>query len=471
MRRKVIRIWRCRDIPAAPLETGHAMRIEDVDPVHFRPFGAGPGLLGIRGFGCALVVATAWLGVSFWLALPWVAELAEKIGSVSTWLVVGGIALAPGFMNAFQTATLLQRPSGRYREPTAYPALTVLIAAYNEAGQIANALHSLLSQKYSARLDIIVIDDGSQDGTATIVRETFPEVRVIVSACNAGKAAALNRGLAVAHHSLVVTVDGDSWLHADALRYLVLEYLNGPANTAAVAGAVFVGNRDRSWSSRVQYWDYLHGIAATKRTQAAYGGTLVAQGAMSLYRTDLLREIGGWPQSLGEDIVLTWALLSRGYDVGYAERALCFTNVPETFGGLLRQRARWARGMIEAFRHHPGILRQRRITTFLVVWNLLFPWQDLVFTFAFIPGLVLALFGHYWLVGPLTLALIPSAGFIGFVMYRMSAKVFHQAGCKIAWDPLALVVYTLAYGLINHPASLRGYLAELFGQAKTWGTK
>jgi len=97
--------------------------------------------------------------------------------------------------------------------------------------------------------------------------------------------------------------------------------------------------------------------------------------------------------------------------------------------------------------------------------------MDFVFTFAFIPGLILALFGHYWLVGPITLALIPSAAFIGVVMYRMSARVFAVSGMRITHDPLALIGYTLGYGLINHPASLRGYMAEFLGMRKTWGTK
>lgn len=435
------------------------------------PIGTHSASVGIRGFAVATLIALCWLGLSLWLALPWLEELAGHIGQLPAWLVIAGIALAPGFMNAFQTASLLLRPDGNYSEPVAYPSVSILIAAFNEAGNIAGTLRSLMGQKYGGQIEIIVIDDGSVDGTSEIVRCQFPEILLLVQPANLGKAAALNRGLASATHALLVTVDADSWLQADALRFLVREYLNGQPQTAAVAGAVFVNNGQVNWIARLQYWDYFHGIAATKRTQAAYGGTLVAQGAFSLYRTDILRGIGGWPASVGEDIVVTWAILQRGFNIAYAEEALCFTNVPESLGALMQQRTRWARGMIEAFRHHPQILIRRRLTTFLVSWNLLFPWMDFTFTFGFIPGLVLALFGHYWLVGPLTLALIPSAAFVGVVMYRMSARVFATSGIRITHDPLALVGYTLAYGLINHPASLRGYLAELLGMRKSWGTK
>lgn len=436
------------------------------------PLGVNAASVGVGRFALATTLALMWLGISLWLAIPWVAELSASTGTLAAWLIIGGIALAPGFMNAFQLASLLLRPSRSYREPATYPPLTVLIAAYNEAGNIENTLHSLASQCYPGPVDVIVIDDGSSDATADVVlRCGYSWVRLLQQPRNAGKAAALNRGLAAKCHELVVTVDADSWLHPDALRLLVREYLNGQPETAVVAGAVFVQNAKANWLTRLQYWDYFHGIAATKRAQATYGGTLVAQGAFSLYRTQLMREIGGWPDCVGEDIVVTWAILRRGLSVAYAEDALCLTQVPVTLGSLMRQRTRWARGMIEAFQHHPDILLQPRLLTFLVSWNLLYPWLDFVFTFFFIPGLVLAMFGHYWLVGPMTLALLPTAAFMGIVLYRMSSRVFAAQGVTVMKDPLSLVGYTLGYGLINHPAGLRGYLHELLGARKSWGTK
>src|SRR5262249_51762598 len=156
-----------------------------------------------------------------------------------------------------------------------------------------------------------------------------------------------------------------------------------------------------------------------------------------------LREVGGWRACVGEDIVTTWALLKRGWTVGYAESAVCFTRVPDTLCALGQQRKRWARGMIEALCYHPGVLAKRRLATFLASWSLVFPLIDFAFTFGFIPGLVLALFGHYWLVGPVTLALIPSALLLGIVMYRRSARVFARHGLRIRSDLAGLVCYTL----------------------------
>jgi len=424
-------------------------------------------------FGTALAASAAWTGFSLWVALPWVAELSAAVGSAPAWLLISGVALVPGCMNAFQVASILLAPKEEPSpEPSRYPPLTLLIAAYNEVASIGATLRSIVAQRYPANIEIIVIDDGSTDGTSGAVRAAgLPGLRLLVLPRNRGKSAALNRGLAEAHHGLIATLDADSWLHSDALRLLVREYLRGSASVRAVAGAVFVGNAQRSWAARLQYWDYFHGIAAAKRVQSTYGGTLVAQGAFSLFERRALREVGGWRQCVGEDIVLTWALLTRGWTVGYAEDALCFTRVPDTLASLSQQRKRWARGLIEALRYHPGVLVQRRLATFLASWSLMFPWIDLTFTFGFIPGIVLVLFGIYWLVGPATLALIPSAVLLGFVMYRCSARVFAARGVRTRRDFLALLCYTLGYGFIMHPASVRGYAAELLGARKSWGTK
>jgi biofilm PGA synthesis N-glycosyltransferase PgaC len=438
------------------------------------PSGTNQASIGKSSFGIAIALAGAWLAISLWLSVPWAADFGAVVGAPASWALIAGLALIPGFMNAFQISSLLLRPQGRYLPMAdyAYPPLSVLIAAYNEAPNIAATLRSLAAQRYPGQLDVILIDDGSADGTAEQARACgHPWLRLLVQPRNCGKAAALNRGLAESRFDLVVSLDADSLLHADALRLLVREYLNGQPQTAAVAGAVFVQNERSSWVTRLQYWDYFHGIAASKRAQAAYGGTLVAQGAFSLYRRDILRSIGGWPECVGEDIVVTWAILCRGLIVGYAEDAVCFTRVPETLGSLVRQRARWARGMIEAIRAHPRILVTRRLTTFLVSMNLMFPWVDIAFTFGFLPGLVLAAFGCYWLVGPVTLALLPSAFLMGAVMYRMSARVFARSSLRPARDAWALVAYTLGYGLILHPASVGGYLSELLGLRKSWGTK
>ena len=229
-----------------------------------------------------------------------------------------------------------------------------------------------------------------------------------------------------------MTLDADSYLYRDALRNLVERYLNDPPNTRAVAGTMLVRNSRKNWVTKAQEWDYFHGIAAIKRVQSLYQGTLVAQGAFSLYERATLREVGGWADCVGEDIVLTWAMLRKGWRVGHAEDALCFTNAPDNLHQFVRQRQRWARGMMEAFRQFPDILFKPRLSTMFVWWNLLFPWLDLAYTLFFIPGIVLALFGIYWIAGPLTLALLPMALGINYMMYRVGSQMFTANGLQRA---------------------------------------
>ena len=423
-------------------------------------------------FAVALSIGVAWFAVSLWLAMPWMRDLAE----LSNWMVavfaVGGIALVPGYMNAFLIVGLLIDKRPPRQRLARYPGITILIAAYNEGTSIAATIQSIERLRYSGPLEVLVIDDGSTDGTADIVVAlSFPWLSLLRQPKNAGKSAALNRGLAVARYPLIVTLDADSYLRTDSLEHLVERYVGDPANTRAVAGAMMVHNSRANWVTRMQEWDYFHGIAATKRVQSLFQGTLVAQGAFSIYDRQLLRDLGGWQDCVGEDIVLTWAILEAGWRVGHAEDALCFTDAPEGLRQLVRQRQRWARGMMEAFRRHPRILLVPRMSTAFIWWNLFFPWLDLAFTLCFIPGIALALFGIYWIVGPMTLALLPLSLMMNAVMYRVSAKMFDAQGLRVRYNPWGFAVYSLGYSLILQPACVIGYLSELLGMRKTWGTK
>jgi poly-beta-1,6-N-acetyl-D-glucosamine synthase len=427
----------------------------------------------VRGkFALAAVLSLAWLAFTIWLALPWMRDLAR----LATWpvalIVVGGIALVPGLMNAFLAASLLLDRRPRRHSYVHYPSISVLIAAYNEERSIGETLRSLALQDYPGEFEAIVIDDGSTDRTADIVAGlNYPWLRLLRQKTNLAKAAALNRGLYAARHDLIVTLDGDSYLLKNALRNLVGRYLSDPPGTRAVAGTMLVRNSRHNWVTKAQEWDYFHGIAAIKRMQSFFHGTLVAQGAFSIYDRSAIEQAGGWEECVGEDIVLTWAMLKRGWRIGYAEDACCFTNAPDELGNFVRQRRRWARGMLEAFRHHPGVLLVPRMSTFFVYWNLLFPWLDFAYTAAFIPGVILALFGVFWIAGPMTLALLPMALLMNFLMFRISVRMFDAQGLRVRRNVGGFLLYAFAYSLVLQPVSVAGYVSELIGLRRSWGTK
>lgn len=423
-------------------------------------------------FTTAIVLSFCWAGFSLLLAERWTQDLSDLFGRPLALLIIYGIAIIPGFMNAFLVSSLImdRRPTRAVIDK--YPGITILVAAYNEQDSILSTLESIDKQEYPGPLQVVVIDDGSRDNTtALLAGVSYPWLTVLNLERNGGKANALNRGLELAQHDLVLTLDGDSFLYRNALCNLVGRFLSSPVDTGAIAGAVLVRNSRLNVVTRIQEWDYFHGIAAVKRVQSLYQGTLVAQGAFSLYRRDVLQEVGGWPDCVGEDIVITWAILRGGYRVDYCEDACSFTNVPERWGQFIRQRQRWSRGMIEAFKAHWPLLFKPRMSTLFIWWNLLFPYLDMAFTLAFLPGVILALFGIYWLAGPMTVIVLPLAMLVNYMMFLVQSRMFTGQGLKVRRNPLGFFIYALGYSTILQPACLLGYVSELFRTRKTWGTK
>jgi biofilm PGA synthesis N-glycosyltransferase PgaC len=425
-------------------------------------------------FGIALAFAILWTFVSVYLAQYWLDQLSGHVGRVLASIVILGVAIIPGFMNAFLFAGLLMDRRPKRVKLEHYPPITILTAAYNEETTILGTLSAVKRQQYSGPLEVIVINDGSTDKTAELLQEAcanFPWLKVINLPVNGGKSRALNLGFAQSSHDLIITLDADSYLYRDSLQSIVERFMIDPQNTRAVAGTVLVHNSRESWITKAQEWDYFHGISAIKRVQSLFQGTLVAQGAFSIYSKEVLLEVGGWPDGVGEDIVLTWAILNAGYRVGHSEDACVFTNVPVTLKQFSRQRQRWSRGMIEAFIHQPDILFKPRLSTFFIYWNLLFPLLDFVFTFSFIPGIVLALFGYYWIVGPMTLALIPLAMGMNYLMFGLGKTMFDHRGLRVRINLKGFLIYSFAYNLIMQPICFLGYLSEILKLKKNWGTK
>lgn len=426
----------------------------------------------------AIVFAAAWLAFSVWLSLRWIEDLADYVPLAVALFVIAGIAYLPGFMNSFLMTSLMLDRRPKRRAPPRYPPVTILIACYNEEASIADTLRSVAAQDYPGELEVLVVDDGSHDRSVEVAEAAIAGIaseryrfRVERMQRNGGKARALNHALAVSAHELVITLDGDSWVYRNAIRNLVERLYCDPDGTVAVAGAILVRNSRKNWITRVQEWDYFHGIAAVKRMQSMYHGTLVAQGAFSLYTRTALNEVGGWPECVGEDIVLSWSLLERGYRLGYAEDACVFTNVPDTLKQFANQRRRWSRGLIEAFQRHGRLLLKPRMTTKFIWWNLFFLPLDLVYTLVFIPGLIAALFGFYLIVGIMTLLVLPIAMLWNWIIFGIQSTMFARNGLKVRRNVGGFLLFVFAYSLILQPVCVWGYVSELLKLRKSWGTK
>src|SRR5204863_7799405 len=190
---------------------------------------------------------------------------------------------------------------------------------------------------YPGRVEIVVADDGSTDRTRALALACDSKLRV-VEIPHAGKAAALNAALTTVGTHLVATIDADTRLMPYALRHAVARMLCSPPDTVAVARSVLVRNSRANTLAPIQEWDYFLAISSVKRQQALFQGTLVAQGAFSVYRTGAVRRAGGWPNKIGEDIVLTWSLIRNGGRTLFEPAAVAFTEAPESFRHFARQR-------------------------------------------------------------------------------------------------------------------------------------
>jgi poly-beta-1,6-N-acetyl-D-glucosamine synthase len=237
----------------------------------------------------------------------------------------------------------------------------------------------------------------------------------------------------------------------------------------ACAGALVVQNAATNLLSRMQGWDYRLGINGVKRMQAAYNSALVAQGAFSAYWTEDLRAVGGWPDAIGEDIVLTWMLMDYRGIVLYEPCALGFTAAPEKLGQLMRQRSRWARGMFESLRKVPPFRQPRVLAKFVGGIDYLVPFLDFGYVFFWIPGLILFAFGYPLLVSWLSMLVLPiTLAIFGYLRLWQERHVFRRFDIHPAHDVRGFYGYLLGYQFLTSSASLRGYVQYLAGTARSW---
>jgi poly-beta-1,6-N-acetyl-D-glucosamine synthase len=413
----------------------------------------------------------AWVCFSLWLSRHWIAALGREISLPAAVVLVTGIALIPGYLNIQLLASILLDSPPPLRFDLPFPSVTLLVAAFNEEGTIAETLDYALRSDYPGVFEVVVADDGSTDHTREIVLNYAtrdPRVRLIAVE-HGGKASALNAALADVSSPLVATIDADTLLMGYSLRRAVGRLLVSPSDTVAVAGAVLVRNSRENLLTRAQEWDYFLGIASVKRGQALLQGTLVAQGAFSVYDTTALRLAGGWPNRIGEDIVLTWRMLCQGGRCVFEPTAVAFTEVPSSWRAFARQRRRWARGMIEGLREHGlGLLKMMHLYSHSVAGNFVFPFLDACFTFAFIPGVLLALTGNFAIVGLLTLLVLPLNALLGGVMFLHQRHVFAAVRLRVRKNARGLLFYFLCYQFAMSPISLSGHVLETVRARRVW---
>lgn len=345
------------------------------------------------------------------------------------------------------------------------PLVTVIIPCYNEEIVVLQAVHSAMQLQYP-NLEILVIDDGSTDQTLLSAKSIQADGRIrVIHQANAGKAAALNRGILEAAGEYVLCVDADSILAPNILE-LGLPYFQMDSQLVAVAGSVQIGNNTNTLT-QFQKLEYLVGLNFHKSAQSFLGMVTIVPGPIGLFHRQRIIDIGGYQtNTFAEDCDLTIRLLMAGYRIRYCAEMIAVTEAPEDYDSLLKQRYRWARGTAQAILSnsywltHPWKnFRNFCIIAYFTFETFTIPILNFLFVFFFIQNAISA--GNASILGPYFIQLTV------LDMVLTTYSVFtEKALVKLVFLSL---INRLTYGLSLEVLRFFSLIDELVGLPMNWG--
>lgn len=240
-----------------------------------------------------------------------------------------------------------------YKQFDELPSMTVSLPAYNESGTIRETIEGIFGQNYPGPLEVVVCDDGSTDNTWEILNDLQATYNLtIVQQENAGSAAARNTALAHGSHEIVLSMDTDTVLKENALYEAGASFERNP-DVVAVGTNIGVLNPNESLWTKMQVYNYLLAMEIARMFQSQLGFVLVLSGGCSVFKREVLEEIGGWntSQLLADDTDITVRIHEHG-PVTYNPNIHAYTEVPATFKALWIQRLRWRQHGVTALLHH-----------------------------------------------------------------------------------------------------------------------
>ncbi len=391
------------------------------------------------------------------------------------------LAIGLGIGRALLIALLAIGDRHRRAPPleAATPSVSVIIPAFNEAPVIETSVRRVLASDYPG-IELIVADDGSTDGTSEIVQRAFgddPRVRLL-TLVNGGKAAALNRALQLATGDVVIALDADTQFEPLTIRRLARWF--GDPDIGAVAGNAKVGNRV-NLVTRWQAVEYVTAQNLERRALARFDAMTVVPGAVGAWRRAALDEVGGYPEdTLAEDQDLTIAIQRAGWRVDYDTDAVAWTEAPQTFRALAKQRFRWAFGTLQCLWKHRAVLRNRQppglafvgmpqAWLFQILFAAISPLIDLALASSIVATIIRVL-QHGWAqtqtdvirMGVYWIAFLTIDVLCGWVAFRLDVREKH-------YPALLLIAQRFIYRQIMYWVVLRAISSALGGWVVGWG--
>ncbi len=267
------------------------------------------------------------------------------------------------FFESFVLVTFLSEPARKARARTprgVYPSVAIIVPCYNEESTIAATCESLLALDYPAdKLELVLVDDGSTDGTPAAMARFADNPRVkVIRKENGGKHTALNVGIAATSAEFIGCLDADSFVEPDALKELI-DTFEDP-QVAATTAAMTV-HEPKNLIEHMQSAEYTFGVTL-RHALAAVNGLYVTPGPFSFYRRSVVEELGGFREGhKTEDMEMALRIQRAGYRIENAPRARVYTKAPRSLLRLVKQRTRWTTGFMRNMRYdyHDLIGRRR----------------------------------------------------------------------------------------------------------------
>jgi cellulose synthase/poly-beta-1,6-N-acetylglucosamine synthase-like glycosyltransferase/peptidoglycan/xylan/chitin deacetylase (PgdA/CDA1 family) len=400
-------------------------------------------------------------------AFGWAVRLAFRMVTVLGFLILGVGALVAA--RVVLVVALASWHKGRARgQPLLsghLPPVAIIVPAYNEAVGIEAAVRSLAASDYPD-FEVVVVDDGSSDGTAEIVEQLALDRVRLVRKENGGKASALNTGIASSTAPVLVMVDGDTLFEPTTVMRLVQPLAD--ERVGAVSGNTKVGNR-RGLLGRWQHIEYVTGFNLDRRMYEVLQCTPTVPGAIGAFRRDVLEEVGGVSDdTLAEDTDLTLAIGRTGRLVLYADDARAWTEAPSTLSDLWRQRYRWSYGTMQAvWKHKRALLtrdpRQKRIGRRALPY---------IFFFQITLPIVAPLIDLFALYGLIFTNPVPVIGYwLAFNALQVGLAAFAFRIDRESLRPLwALPLQQFVYRQLMYLVIIESTVSALVGTRAHWGT-
>ena len=478
-------------------KSGNVILLHDGGGDRSQTLAALPALIEtLKSKGYRFVPVSALIGMTPAQVMPAVTgrDLAQVRADVGIFLAVAGLfavlkwvfffAIALGIARAVLMAGLAimaQRAADRDALPPIDPDrfVSVLISAFNEARVIEASVRRVLASE-NVRLEVIVVDDGSTDDTSAIVAEAFggdPSVRLLTLA-NGGKATALNRALNLATGEIIIALDADTLFEPLTIARLARWFTDD--GIGAVAGNAKVGNAV-NLVTRWQAIEYVTAQNLERRALARLDAITVIPGAVGAWRRTVLDAVDGYPtDTLAEDQDLTIAIQRAGWRVAYDVEAVAWTEAPETFRALAKQRFRWSFGTLQCLWKHAHVLRSRQPSglalvglpqawLFQILFAAISPIIDLALALG-IAGTALRIHQHGWAqtqtdvlrMSVYWLAFTAIDALCGWIAYRLERQ-------RRRYPLFLLLMQRFAYRQLMYSVVLRAIGTALSGPRVGWG--